>query len=96
MKTFSRFRTPKEIKAACKKAGLRYNQDQFERGSDHVTFDFVHGTTVARLCYNTVNGRAFGEFGRGAKGKRRPFSTDTAEHEHQAWFQALLEFIYVA
>lgn len=96
MKTFSRFRTPKELKAACKKAGFRYNQEQFERGSDCVAFDFVHGGTTASVVINTVNGRAMGEFWRGAKGKRRWFTTDSVEHDSLPWFKALLDFIYVA
>lgn len=96
MTTFTRHRSTKELKAACKKAGFAYNQEQFERGGDYVSFDFVHGSTTARVCYSTVNGRAFGEFWRGTNGKRRWFSTDSTDHDHLPWFKALLEFIYVA
>lgn len=95
MKTFTRFRTPKEIAAACRKAGFKYNQDQFERGSDHVSFRFKHGKITAQVCYSTVNGRAFGEFWRGEEGKREWFTTDETKHEGCAWFKALLNFIYV-
>lgn len=94
MKTFQRFRTPKEIAAACKKKGFRYSQEQFESGSDYVSFDFKHGVYTARVCYSTVNGNAFGEFWRGKAGVKHRFSTRSDQHESHAWFIALLEFIY--
>jgi hypothetical protein len=96
MKTFTRFRTPIELKKACKKAGFRYYQEKFDKGSDYVSFEFVQGTTTASVVFNTVNGRAFGEFWRGKAGQRRRFSTDFTDQESCAWFQALLTFIYVA
>lgn len=95
MKTFTRFRTPKELKAACAKRGFRYDQARFDAGSDHVSFDFIHEGITARVCMSMVNGRAFGEFWKGKAGKKRRFSTDSTEHDALPWFQALLEFIYV-
>jgi hypothetical protein len=93
MKTYKRHRTPEELKAACKAAGLKYSQAKFDRGdSDYITFDFKHGKATLHVCMSTFNGRAFGEL-EGVKGHSW-FSTSSTEDERKHWFQALLAFIY--
>ena len=95
MKIFTCQRTHKEIKKACKEAGFKFRDEKYRKeGSDHVTFDFIHGKTTLHVCYNVFNGRAFGEV-EGVKGVDW-FSTDSMEHERKPWFLALLEFIYIS
>lgn len=95
MKTFTRHRNTKELRKACDAKGFPYDQSQFDRGSDHVSFRFKCGDVTAQVCYSSVNGRAFGEFWRGENGKKEWFSTDRTAHETRRWFKALLDFIYV-
>jgi hypothetical protein len=95
MMTFSRHRTPNEIRKLCDERGFPYSQGQFDRGSDHVSFMFRYRTITLKVCYNTVNGCAFGEFWRGEHGERTWFTTRGVQHESRPWFKALLAFIYV-
>jgi len=93
MKQYTRHRTSKEIRKACKSRGFTFSDKKFNEGSDYITFTFVHGKVRCFACYSTVNGRCFGEL-RGVP-KSNWFSTDETTHEKRPWFKALLDFIYV-
>ncbi|ABO60491.1 hypothetical protein Bcep1808_7620 (plasmid) [Burkholderia vietnamiensis G4] len=71
-----------------------------EEGSDHIRFGFEHGGVYVTALYNTVSGRAFGEYElprrkRKLDEKGIEFSTDD-KLDGTPWFDALLSFLYVA
>lgn len=90
MKTFTRHRTLKELKAFCKKRGWPLETKKYDEGSDFVSFAFEVGGTSGRALFSTFNGRIFGETSEGEH-----FSSDSTKHEGLPWFDALLEAAYV-
>lgn len=93
MKKFTRFLTGDELIAACEKEGFPVQPRKWrEEGNDHIRFGFNHGMVYVSALYNTVSGRAFGEYGTAMKQDQR-FSTDD-RLDGEPWFDALLSFLY--
>ncbi|AOJ09639.1 hypothetical protein [Burkholderia mayonis] len=100
IKKFTRHITGDELIAACERECFPCQPRKYlEEGSDHIRFGFQHGRIFVSALYNTVSGRAFGEYaqstGKGALKKGTDFSTDD-KLDGTPWFDALLSFLYVA
>jgi hypothetical protein len=100
LKTFTRHITGTELIEACKREEFPcHPQKYLEEGNDHIRFGFQYGRIYVSALYNTVSGRAFGEYatstGTGALKKGIEFSTDD-RLDGAPWFDALLSFLYVA
>ena len=90
MKTFQRHRTLDELKALCAEKSLTLNTDRYDRdGSDYVLVSGGFAGQTADVLYCTVNGRFFGTLAGGRK------FTETAPCDGQAWFDAILDLVYV-
>lgn len=90
LQQFKRFRTLKELKAACKNRGWKVDTGRFDEvGSDYVRVDFDTDTASGMALVSMVNGRFFGELNTG-----EAFSGSSNKHEGCDWFQALLETVY--
>lgn len=82
------------IKAACTRAGHRYNCTDYEKGGDWISISgyfpdrFGEGMG-ARILYNTVNATFIGKT---ATGER--FDSNTMTHDAEPWFQAMLALLY--
>ncbi|MCA8013333.1 hypothetical protein LGM38_14875 [Burkholderia vietnamiensis] len=101
IKKFTRHITGDELIAACEREGFPCQPNKYlNEGADHIRFGFQHGRVYVTALYNTVNGRAFGEY-EPPKRKRLlgekgiEFSTDD-KLDGTPWFDALLAFLYVA
>ncbi|HFT8008589.1 TPA: hypothetical protein ACU9T0_006549 [Burkholderia cenocepacia] len=101
IKKFTRHITGEELIAACDREGFPCLPRKYlEEGADQIRFGFQHGRVYVTALYNTVNGRAFGEY-EPLKRKRQlgekgiEFSTDD-KLDGTPWFDALLSFLYVA
>lgn len=98
---FTRHITGDELIAACDREGFPCQPRKYlEEGSDHIRFGFEHGGVYVTALYNTVSGRAFGEYElprrkRKLDEKGIEFSTDD-KLDGTPWFDALLSFLYVA
>ena len=102
IKKFTRHITGDELIAACDREGFPCQPRKYlEEGNDHIRFGFQHGRVYVTALYNTVNGRAFGEYHEPPKRKHSigepgvEFSTDD-KLDGAPWFDALLSFLYVA
>jgi hypothetical protein len=90
MKTFKRFRTLEQLRAACAERNWPVNSDLHDRqGHDHISFHFDIGAAVGVALYNTFNGRLHGQLANG-----EAFSAANDKHEKEPWFQTLLEVVY--
>jgi hypothetical protein len=105
MKTFAGNKTLIIIKQQCAAAGVAVDDYNFRKhGHDFIGLGIAASKTrpdgspvvpdLAKpsgyVLFNTFNGRFFGKTDKGV-----PFSSDSAEHEAEPWFQALLSFFYV-
>jgi len=90
MQTFTRHRSINELKAECKKRRWRFNQSEYNKGSDHVWFIFHVGRVSGKVFFNSFNGRFFGQINNGTR-----FSSDETTHEDKPWFKTLLAVAYV-
>ncbi len=96
MKTFTRKRTLKELKAFCRKKGWQIDTSKHDReGTDHVVIDFKVGDVFGRALFSTANGRIFGFTDPKSRDGEVHFSSDDTKHEGASWFDALLEAAYV-
>lgn len=84
-KTFAGHKPLQVILDQCKAEGLIVNRAKFDEGGDHI--GIIGGG--CSLTYSTFNGRFWGTTPDGIE-----FSSDSTEHEHEPWFQALLAFFY--
>ena len=73
-----------QIKAQCKQLGITLNDKLYKEGNSD--FVFLEGGG-ARVYYSSFNGRFFGTTDLGVE-----FSSDSTEHDHEPWFQTLLDF----
>lgn len=101
IKKFTRHITGEELIAACEREDFPCQANKYlNEGADHIHFGFRHGRVYVQALYNTVSGRAFGEYEL-PKRKRQlgekgiEFSTDD-KLDGTPWFDALLAFLYVA
>lgn len=91
MKRYIRHMTVDELRTACAAKGIVLDTNKYDvEGSDYVTLDFTFDGERYRTLYNTFNGRFFGRSDGGIN-----FSSDKEEHDAEAWFQALMDFVYV-
>lgn len=93
MRTFKGNKSLTHIESQCKQAGIHFNDYLLRTG----TSDYVVITTIkddnysGQVLYNTFNGTFFGTTPDGTQ-----FDSRSTEHEHEPWFQQLLEFFYEA
>lgn len=86
LKKFKRTKPLQVIRDQCKAAGVCINDTLFTKGqSDYIVLEGGN----ARVLFNTVNGRFFGETPDGTE-----FNSDKSKHEQCEWFQKLLAFFY--
>jgi len=89
MKKFYGTKPLGDIEAAVKANGWGWMDDEFNRGSDYVTFQFKHGDFNEAIIFNTFNGtfivKVAGEY----------ITEKNAELDDTDWYAALLEFIYI-
>jgi len=91
MKTFERGKTIKELQASCVAAGWSLNTDKYKAGSDFVSFQGIFAGETANVLYSSFNGRFFGQTKNGTW-----FNSDSGDLDQEPWFDALLNFLYVA
>ncbi len=93
MKTFTRNRTLKELRAAVKANGWgRVNARRYNQGWDSVSFNFQVGSVRGRCIYNTFNGRFIVVL----KGQPDDLITEeSTEYERKRWYQKLLNTLYI-
>jgi len=96
MKKFKGNKSIKTIAKQCKRLGLQFNDAMFQRGtSDHVVITSIEGDHHSgQVVLNTFNGNFFGNAPDRAPWNGVSFDSTKDEHEHEPWFQALLEFFY--
>lgn len=75
-----------EIKAQCEQLGLTLLDKNYNDGSDFIIVEGGGG----RAYYNTVTGYFFGTTDTGVD-----FSSEQKRHDHEPWFQQLLDFFLV-
>lgn len=75
-----------EIKAQCEQLGLVFRDKAHKDGSDFV---IVEGGG-ARVYFNTITGFFFGTTDTGVV-----FNNENTDHDHEPWFQQLLDFFLV-
>lgn len=91
MRKFKTFRRRDELEAECKRRSWPFNANLYdEQGHDHVSIAFVHDGIYGTALVSLFNGRFFGELEDGTR-----FDSSKTDHEHEAWFQDLLEAVYV-
>lgn len=86
MKKFAGNKTRDQVKAQCKAAGVEFDERAYRGGSD---FTLLRGGG-ATVAWSSWNGRFFGKTPDGIE-----FHSDSDEHDHEPWMQALLRFFYV-
>jgi hypothetical protein len=90
MKRFECARTAGEILAQCTAAGFATKAKLYAAGSDHFMFEFIHADFNGWIICNGVTGRFWGKTAAGAK-----FDSDQDVLDGTAWFDALLDFVYI-
>lgn len=85
--THIRCKSFEEIKAQCEVLGLTLKSKLYT--DDHADHVMVEGGG-ARVYYNTTNGVFFGTTDLGVE-----FASDSDAHDHEPWFQTLLDFFLV-
>lgn len=76
-----------EIKAQCKQLGLTLRDNAYNKqGSDFIVVEGCGG----RAYYNTTTGNFFGTTDTGVE-----FDNEKTTHDHEPWFQQLLDFFLV-
>ena len=91
MKEYKGLRTLDELKKLIYEKRWSIDTERFDQGSDFVKIAFNHAGTEGIMLLSTFNGRFFGELKNGVS-----FSSDSAAHDNEPWFIALLEFAYVS
>lgn len=80
-----------DIKAAVIKNGWPWFQENFDTGSDYVTFGFMHDKKRFEVVYNTFNGTFL------VKNSKGQIKTErSTECDRLKWYVALMDFIYVS
>ncbi|MGC0153586.1 hypothetical protein ACPRNU_14075 [Chromobacterium vaccinii] len=88
---FSRHLSVDEVQAACEVKGFTFDRAKYDAGSDYVRVQGeVEGQAVDAL-YSSFNGRFFGKTASGIE-----FNSGSTDYDDQPWFDALLNFFYVA
>jgi hypothetical protein len=80
-------KTYEQIKAQCQALGLTLKDKLYS--ADHADHVIIEGGG-ARVYYNTTNGVFFGTTDLGVE-----FASDNNAHDHEPWFQTLLDFFLV-
>jgi hypothetical protein len=92
MLTFDRHLTQGEIRAACRARGFLLDTQLYDKaGSDFITFAGRFDGVDVRVVYSSFSGRFLGETRDGVK-----FDSESAEHDNEPWFAAILSFVYIA
>lgn len=92
MKKFASHHTVAEVKRAAKKAGFKVNSEQYDhRGSDWISVEGTFAGERASVLYSCM-GRFFGKLLDGGV----KFSSDKDDFDGEPWFDAMLDFFYVA
>lgn len=91
MKQFAGIKTVDQLKAECKKRGWEIDTKQHDGGSDHIKFQFEHQGVKTTVFYSAFNGRFFG-----TTADECAFTSDDAKLDGTPWFDALLDFVYIA
>lgn len=97
MKTFLRNRTLEELRAACAVRGWTVHTEKYEQGSDYVSFYWSTRHVSGLALVSMFNGQMMGEFFHGgpiSPGNGEQFSSQTPTHEHEPWFNDLLEVVF--
>jgi hypothetical protein len=89
MRKFKAIKTREQVLAQCRAQGVQVDQRLYQQGSDFT----VLRAGGAEVLWSSWNGKFFGTF-QNAKGREVRFDSSSAKHEHEPWFQGLLEFFY--
>lgn len=90
MKKFYGTKRLEDIEAAVKANGWIWMDDEFNRGSDYVTFQFMYGDFNEAVIFNTFNGTFIVRIADDVL-----VTEKNAELDDVDWYAALLDFIYI-
>jgi hypothetical protein len=91
-KHFDKFVNPDALIAACKAKKFAYYDDRFNRGGDHIGFEYIHADMRCRVYFNTFNGQFFCF----KAGSDEPFAFDhSLDLDDQQWYSELLDMLYL-
>lgn len=89
-KKFKGFKSSAVIKQQCEEYGWFYSQENYDAGSDYITFEFHSGKQKFMILYSTVNGRFMIQDAK----KKKIITEESAELDNVKWYSELLDFIY--
>lgn len=90
MKKYARSKTPDELAAACKKAGIAMNTERYDAGSDWITLSGKFDDRELELITSTFNGNFIAKVG-------DDLVTERHDHlDNQGWYVAIMDLLYVA
>ncbi|MBC06333.1 hypothetical protein [Thalassospira sp.] len=91
MKKFKGHLNHRQVLAACAKAGFEVDTSRYDDGGDWITICGTFGDKSLRIIYSIWNGKFIGELPDGAV-----FSEASERFEGSDWYDAILDFLYIA
>lgn len=78
------------IKRQVDEKNWRWDQTDYDKGGDWVTFEFIHDNVPRAITYNTFNGQFLTQ-----EADNTLINERSKEMDDVLWYSALLDFLYV-
>ena len=91
MKKFKSYLNHRQILEACVKAGFDVDTSRYDNGGDWITISGRFADEHLQIIYSSFNGKFMGKSPKG-----EIFSDASAELEGTDWYDAILDFLYIA
>lgn len=97
-KTYSGHKDLDKLKKVCKLHSWHIFTKSYDEGSDYIEIRWIIGLRSGFAFINMVNGRYFGDYCKleEVNFKTYPYSSDDSDNDHECWFVALMDALYIS